>query len=232
MSREGIHTSERKIKAITSVPPPADASKLRSFLGMVNHYGKFVKNLTDLSAPLNKLLRKEEPWSWTNECQTSFLKVKNALTSTDVLAHYDPKLPLGLACDTSSVGVGAVLFHKYSDGSEQPIAYASKSLTSAEKNYSQIEREALSIIFGVRKFHRFLYGRSFLLLTDHKPLLTVFPQWLLADSRDGQLYYQHIPIQLLTNLPKSMVMLIVFLDFHKKLTLNLKISMLMSPLLT
>ena len=154
MSREGIHTSERKIKAITSVPPPADASKLRSFLGMVNHYGKFVKNLTDLGAPLNKLLRKEEPWSWTNECQTSFLKIKNALTSTDVLAHYDPKLPLGLACDASSVGVGAVLFHKYSDGSERPIAYASKSLTSAEKNYSQIEREALSIIFGVRKFHQ------------------------------------------------------------------------------
>ena len=170
VSKEGIHTSERKIKAITSVPPPTDVSKLRSFLGMVNHYGKFVKSLTDLSAPLNKLLRRDEPWNWTDECQTSFLKIKDALTSTDVLAHYDPKLPVGLACDASSIGVGAVLFHKYSDGSERPIAYASKSLTSAEKNYSQIEREALSIIFGVRKFQQFLCGWSFLLLTDHKPL--------------------------------------------------------------
>ena len=94
--------------------------------------------------------------------------------STDVLAHYDPKLPVGLACDASSIRVGAVLFHKYPDGSERPIAYASKSLTSAEKNYSQIEREALSIIFGIRKFQQFLYGQPFLLLTDHKPLLTIF----------------------------------------------------------
>ena len=140
---------------------------------MVNRYGKFVKSLTDLSAPLNKLLRKDIPWDWTDECQTSFEKIKKALTSTDVLAHYDPNLPIGLARDASSVGVGAVLYHTNPDSSERPIAYASKSLTSAEKNYSQIEQEALSIIFGVKKFHQFLYGRSFLLLTDHKPLLTI-----------------------------------------------------------
>ena len=176
VSKDGIHTSKKKIKAITDVPAPTDVSKLRSFLGMVNHYGKFVKSLTELNAPLNKLLRKDEPWNWTEECQTSFLKIKDALTSTDVLAHYDPSLPLGLACDASSVGVGAVLFHKYPDGSERPIAYASKSLTSAEKHYSQIEQEALSIIFGVKKYHQFLYGQTFLLLTDHKPLLTIFGQ--------------------------------------------------------
>ena len=102
------------------------------------------------------------------------MEIKEAITSTDVLANFDLKLPLGLACDASSVGVGAVLFHKYSDMPERSIAYASKSLTSAEKNYSQIEREALSIIFGVRKFHQFLFGRQFLLLTNHKPLLTIF----------------------------------------------------------
>ena len=100
--------------------------------------------------------------------------IKEALTSTDVLVHFGPKLPLGLACDASFVGVGAVLFHTYTDGSKRPIAYASKSLASAQKNYSQIEREALSIIFGVRKFHQFLYGQQFMLLTDHKPLLTIF----------------------------------------------------------
>ena len=124
-----------------------------------------------------------------------FLKIKEALTSTDVLSHFDPKLPLGVACDASSVGVGAVLFHKYSDGSERPIAYASKSLTSAEKNCSQIEHKALSIIFSVRKFHQFLYGRQFLLLTNHKLLFLdtkrVFPQWLLADFSSGRSYYHY-----------------------------------------
>ena len=101
-------------------------------------------------------------------------QIKEALTSTKVLAHYNSKLLVGLACDTSAVGGGAVLLHRYEDGTERPIAYASKSLTPAEKNYSQIEREALSIIYGVRKFHQYLYGRNFLLLTDHKSLLTIF----------------------------------------------------------
>ena len=116
---------------------------MRSFLGMANHYDKFVKSLTDLSAPLNKLLRKDVPWNWADECRLSFEKIKNALTLTKFLTQYDPNLPLGLACDASSVGVGAVLFHTNQDTnqdvSERPIAYASKSLTSVEKNYSQIK---------------------------------------------------------------------------------------------
>ena len=172
VSKEGIHPSQKKIEAILKVDPPEDQTQLRSFLGMVNHYGKFVKFLSDLSAPLNRLLRKDTTWEWTSECQESFEKVKEALTSTKVLAHYNSELPVGLACDASSVGV---LFHRYENGTELPIAYASKSLTPAERNYSQIEREALSIIYGVKKFHQYLYGRHhFLLLTDHKPLLTIF----------------------------------------------------------
>ena len=174
VSREGFHPSSKKVEAILKVQPPTDISELRSFLGMVNHYRKFIHFLADLSAPLNNLLRKDTPWQWTEECQQSFEQIKEALTSTKVLAHYDSKLPVGLACDASAVGVGALLFHRYEDGAERPIAYASKSLTQAEKNYSQIERETLSIIYGVKKFHQYLYGRSFLLLTDHKPLLTIF----------------------------------------------------------
>ena len=130
VSKEGIHPSEKKIDAILNVQPPTDVSQLRSFLGMVNHYGKFIQFLADLSAPLNRMLRKDVPWRWLRKCQHSFQKIKEALTSTKVLAHYDSELPIGLAC---AVGVGAVLFHKYEDGTERPVAYASKSLTPAEK---------------------------------------------------------------------------------------------------
>ncbi|XP_063636147.1 uncharacterized protein K02A2.6-like [Cydia splendana] len=93
--------------------------------------------------------------------------------SSEVLAHYSLHLPVVLTCDASSLGVGAVVSHITPDG-ERPVAYASRTLNAAEKGYSQIERKALSIIFGVRKFHQYLYGRDFTLRTDHKPLVSIF----------------------------------------------------------
>lgn len=88
-----------------------------------------------------------------------------------MLVHYDPQLPLKLDCDASAYGVGA---HVFPDGLEKPIAHASRTLSKAEKGYSRIEKEALSLIFGVKKFYMYLYGRSFTMVTDHKPLLTIF----------------------------------------------------------
>ena len=89
------------------------------------------------------------------------------------MAHFDPNIPIGLARDASAVGIGVVIY-KYPDGSERPIAYAFKILSDNERNYSQIEREALSIVFGIKKFHQHLYGHNFSLLTDHKPPLAIF----------------------------------------------------------
>ena len=100
--------------------------------------------------------------------------MKNVLSADSVLAHYDNSLPLLLECDASPFGLGAVLSHRFHDRTEKPIACASRRLLPAEKNYSQIDRECLGLVFGVKKFHQYLYGRSFELITDHEPLTKLF----------------------------------------------------------
>lgn len=96
------------------------------------------------------------------------------LSSSTLLVHFDKEKPVILACDASPYGVGAVLSHKMADGSEKPICFASRSLSPAEKNYSQLEWEGLAIIFGVRRFHQYLYGLSFTIMSDHQPLKYLF----------------------------------------------------------
>ena len=93
--------------------------------------------------------------------------------SSLVLVHFNPKLNVVLATDTSAYGLGAVLSHQMSNGEERPIAFACQTMSPAERNYSQLEKEVLSIIFGIKKFHQYIFGRHFTLLTDHKPLLTI-----------------------------------------------------------
>ena len=106
----------------------------------------------------------------------AFKASKKLLTSDKCLMHFDSSLKLTLACDTSEYGLGAVISHKMSDGSEKCIGYASRTLSPSERNYSQLEKEGLSCIFGINKFHDYLFGRSFELVTDHKPLLGLWKE--------------------------------------------------------
>ena len=170
---QGLHTMADKVAAIQEAPRPQNVKELRAFLGLVQYYGRFVPRLSMHAYPLNQLLRKGVRWSWGSPCETAFCDLKSLLASTEVLAHYDPALPVKLDCDASAVGLGAVLAHVFPDGTERPIAYASRTLSKPERNYSQIEKEGLALVWGVRKFHKYLYGRHFTLVTDHKPLLAI-----------------------------------------------------------
>ena len=169
----GIHPLDDKLQAIAQAPAPVNVQELRSFLGLINYYGKFIPNAATILAPLNRLLRKDAKWNWSKECERSFNEAKKVLSSSSVLVHYDPALPIRLAGDASAYGIGAVIAHVMPDGSERPVAFASRTLSSSERNYAQVEKEALSLIYGVKHFHSYLYGRQFTLVTDHKPLTAI-----------------------------------------------------------
>ncbi len=124
-------------------------------------------------------------------CNEAFEAAKAKVASPNVLVHYNATLPIRMAGDASVYGVGAVISHVMPDGTEQPIAFTSRTLLPSERNYSQVEKEALSLIFGVSKFHTYLYGRKFVLVTDYKTLTTILghkkgvpPPWLLQDYNE------------------------------------------------
>lgn len=170
---EGLHPVPEKVEAIVNASAPKNVTELRAFLALLTYYGKFMENLSTIIKPMTVLLQKDSQWNWSTQCQAAFEKAKSQLASSSVLTHFDPQLPILLACDASAYGLGAVISHKMTDGSERPIAYASRTLSKTEINYSQIEKEALGIIFGVQKFRDYLYGRKFVLVTDHKPLVKI-----------------------------------------------------------
>ena len=166
----GIRMDEKGTDAVRHAPRPRNRSELQSFLGLVNHYRKHIPNMSTLCNPLNNLLRKDQQWCWTTETENAFQRLKELLVcDKNVLIHYDPQKDVTLAVDASPVGLGAVLSQR-TDKGEQPVAYASRSLTKCERNYAQLEKEGLAIIFGLKRFHQYLAGRKFMLVTDNKPL--------------------------------------------------------------
>ena len=173
IDENGLHPTTEKVNALVKAPRSKNVMELKSYLGLLNYYGHFLSNLSTTVQPLNELLCKGKKWIWSAECEKAFEQGKQALVNSQALVHYDPTKPITLACDTSPYGVGAVISHVELNGQERPVAFASRSLTKAERDYAQIEREALAIIFGVRKSHQYLYGRMFTLQTDHKPLMTI-----------------------------------------------------------
>ena len=170
ISGDGIQPVAAKVDVIKNAPEPKDVSQLHAFLGMLNYYHRFLPHVATVLEPLHQLLRKGSKWQWLEEQQLAFDKAKELLQSAELLVHFDTEKELILASDASDYGVGAVLSHRMENGTERPIGYVSRSLNDAERNNSTLEKESLAIIFGVKKFHQFLYGNAFTIKTDHKPL--------------------------------------------------------------
>ena len=174
LSKQGISPVKSKLEVIQQAPRPAVVSQLRSFLGMINYYSKFIPDFSSKLHPLFELLSNKTKWFWSESCEAAFLWAKEVLSSDQVLVHYDSSKLLILSVDAGPHGIGAVLSHRMEDGSEKPIEYASRTLSMAERNYAQIEKEGLAIVFGVKRFNLYLYGRKFTLFTDHQPLTRIF----------------------------------------------------------
>ncbi|KAK3890012.1 hypothetical protein Pcinc_006009 [Petrolisthes cinctipes] len=171
---DGMHLYplQDKTEALKQIGLPTTKKSLRSFLGMVSFYRCFIPMASDFTGPLSDLLKKgqPEPLQWTKDRLSRFNHLKEALSSPPVLKLPDPSLPFVLRCDASNFGLGAVLL-QYIDGSPHPVAFTSRKLLDRERRYATTEKEALAIIFGVKKFDFYLRGKEFLLETDHKPLV-------------------------------------------------------------
>ncbi|XP_018365759.1 PREDICTED: uncharacterized protein K02A2.6-like, partial [Trachymyrmex cornetzi] len=173
INKEGLHKDPEKVAAMVEVPTPKNKAKIKTFIGMVNYYGKFIPKLSQVLAPLYEL-QNSKIFKWTKNCEEAFKKIKSELISDRNLVHFNKEWKLKLVCDASEVGIGAVLLHIMPDGTEKPVAFASRVLHEAEKNYSVIHKEALAIYWAANKFYQYLVGNEFILCTDHKPLLALF----------------------------------------------------------
>jgi transposase InsO family protein len=175
VGESGVSVDPDKVSSIRDMTPPTNITELRRFLGMTNQLMKFVPHLTDTTAPLRQLLAKDTEWRWDIQQDTSFKQVKDIITCSPVLALYDSNLDIKVSADSSSYGLGGVISQRETNG-WRPIAYASRSLTTTESRYAQIEKEALASTWICEKFRDFLIGKSFLLETDHKPLVSLLGQ--------------------------------------------------------
>lgn len=173
ISEEGILPDPSKYKTIEKYPKPSNADEVRRFVAFCNYYRRFIQNFADIAHPLNKLLRKNVTFTWTDECQHAFDTLKSKLISPQILKFPDFKKEFVLITDASKMACGAILAQKY-DSVDLPIAYASKSFTRGESNKSTIEQELTAIHWAITYFRPYLYGRKFVIKTDHRPLVYLF----------------------------------------------------------
>ena len=167
VGEQGVSSDPDKIRAIIEMEEPKNLKELWRFMGMANQLGKFSPNLAEYSQPLRELLSPKKSWVWGPAQVESFRKVKEELTKPTVLALYNPNAKTKIRADASAYGLGAVLLQYHEEEDWKPIAYASTSMTETEKRYSQIEKEALALVWACEKFGAYVIGKHIQIETDH-----------------------------------------------------------------
>ena len=173
VSSEGISADPTKTQRIREWPTPCNLHDVRSFLGLCSYYRKFIVDFAHIAEPLHRLTQKNVKFLWTDECNRAFEALKLKLITAPILSYPDFHLPFVLDTDASDKSIGAVL-SQICDGKEQVIAYSSRTLSKAERRYSVTRKELLAVVTFVRHFKHYLYGRRFLLRTDHGSLRWLF----------------------------------------------------------
>ena len=163
--RHGVHPDPGKVDAIKNLPAPTGKADLQGFLGLVTYISPFIPKLSDRTAPLRGLLKKDAIYEWSPSHQKAFDEVKESICTETTLQYFDKEKETVIQVDASSTGLGAALLQE-----GRPIAFASKSLSDTERNYANIEREMLAVVFGCDRFHTYIYGKPFVVESDHKPL--------------------------------------------------------------
>ncbi|KAL0188454.1 hypothetical protein M9458_015553, partial [Cirrhinus mrigala] len=175
---KGITADPSKIQAIQSYPVPTNLKEVQRFLGLAGWYHRFVPNFSSIAEPLNALKKKGHQFHWTATCQHAFEELKACLTSSPILGHPDFQLPFIVYTDASDTGLGAILAQRKQLGEEVVIAYASRTLTGAELNYTATEKECLAVVWALERWQHYLELKQFIVVTDHSAL-----QWVMNSTK-------------------------------------------------
>lgn len=172
VSAKGVLPDPEKTRVLQEYPTPKNPDDVKRFVAFANYYRKFIPHFAEITIPLNKLCRKGIIYDWSNECDESFKKLKQSLIRPPILQYPDfsKDNEFILRTDASGMAIGSMLCNK----NDLPIAYASRSLNKAEINYPTIEKELLAIVWSVKYFRPYLFGKKFTIMTDHKPLVYLF----------------------------------------------------------
>ncbi|CAG8670987.1 7232_t:CDS:2, partial [Paraglomus occultum] len=172
---KGLSVDERKVEAVHAYGELRNTTHIRQFMGLAGYYSRFIQGYQQLARPLVELTKKNAKFVWGKAQEKAMQWIKDALTTAPVLAYPNMKTPFSLTTDASDIGLGAILsqFDIEEEDVEYVVQYASKALSPAERNYNTTHREGLAVIWGTKKFERYLRGREFIIYTDHSALTSI-----------------------------------------------------------